>query len=140
MQSRLGLFTLAILSSFGTAFAQGLPAGPKVVVTAVTQVSPSIPQWTRVDVPLLREEVPKKSGGRIEVKLLTWPEASVSGPEVIRHVRSGQADIGAAPLTTVSGDVPMLDGFDLSGLNPEIGQAKRVAAAMITNGKGRLKA
>ena len=131
MQSRLGLFTLAILSSFGTAFAQGLPAGPKVVVTAVTQVSPSIPQWTRVDVPLLREEVPKKSGGRIEVKLLTWPEASVSGPEVIRHVRSGQADIGAAPLTTVSGDVPMLDGFDLSGLNPEIGQAKRVAAAMM---------
>jgi len=29
----------------------------------------------------------------------------LNGPEVLRLVRAGQVDIGAAPLSTVSGDV-----------------------------------
>ena len=75
-----------------TAKAQTLPAGPKVTVSAVTQVAPTLPQYTRVDVPLLRDEVPKKSGGRVEFNLKSWPEMSVQGPEVIRLVRSGQVE------------------------------------------------
>ncbi len=113
------------------AIAQSLPAGPKITVTAVTQAAPSIPQYTKVDVPVLRENMPKASNGRIEFNLKSWPEANVQGPEVIRLVRSGQVDIGGAPLTTVSGDVPILDGVDLAGLNPEIDQAFRVAEAMM---------
>lgn len=123
----------AVLALFvpSLALAQGLPPGPKVTVTAVTQAAGTIPQYTKVDVPMLRDEVPKKSGGRIEFNLAAWPEKNVNGPEVIRLVRSGQVDMGGAPLTTVSGDVPLLDGFDLAGLNPEIAQAKRVATAMV---------
>jgi TRAP-type C4-dicarboxylate transport system substrate-binding protein len=113
------------------AMAQGLPAGPKVTVSAVTQVAPTVPQYTRVDVPLLREATPKSSGGRVEFNLKSWPEMSVQGPEVIRLVRSGQVDLGAAPLTTVSGDVPILDGIDLAGLNAEMDQARKVAKALL---------
>ena len=107
------LMTVAMVAT-----AQTLPAGPKVTVSAVTQVAPTMPQYTRVDVPLLKDEVPKKSGGRVEFNLKSWPEMSVQGPEVIRLVRSGQVDLGAAPLTTVSGDVPFLGGIDLAGLAP----------------------
>src|SRR5436189_6440182 len=88
---------------FLTAKAQTVPPGPKVTVSAVTQVAATLPQYTRVDVPLLRDDVPKKSGGRVEFNLKSWPEMSVQGPELIRLVRSGQVDLGAAPLTTVSG-------------------------------------
>ena len=123
--------TLLLAAAPLIASAQSLPAGPKLVISAVTQAAPTIPQYTKVDIPMLRENMPKASNGRIEVNLKSWPEANVQGPEVIRLVRSGQVDIGAAPLTTVSGDVPLLDGVDLAGLNPEIEQAHKVAVAMM---------
>ena len=87
--------SLALVS--GAAAAQ-LAAGPKVTISAVTQVAPTVPQYTKVDVPMLRDEMPKKSNGRIEVNLKSWPEMNVQGPEVIRLVRSGQVDLAATPL------------------------------------------
>jgi TRAP-type C4-dicarboxylate transport system substrate-binding protein len=127
---RIAALSLGIAVACG-AHAQSLPPGPKVTVTAVTQVSPTVPQYTKVEIPLLREGVPKQTNGRIEFNLASWPEKNVNGPEVIRLVRSGQVDIGGAPLTTVSGDVPLLDGFDLAGLNPTIDQAKKIADALM---------
>lgn len=113
------------------AAAQSVPPGPPVNVQMVTQPGPALPQFTRVDIPLLREGVPQKSGGRIQVTLASWPERNLNGPEIIRLVRSGQVDIGAVPLNTVAGDVPMLDAADLAGLNPSLPQARKVAQALL---------
>lgn len=106
-------------------------AGPKVNVQAITQVTSNMPQYTAVDQPLLKDGMATATNGRVQVTLSAWPERNVNGPEVLRLVRSGQVDIAAAPLTTVSGDVPMLDGVDLAGMNPDIAQARRVADAMM---------
>ncbi len=122
---RLAIAAAALLVA-GTAATQS-----KVAVQAVTQVAPNLPQYTRVDQPMLRDGMAKATGGRVEITLSSWPERSVNGPEVLRLVKSGQVDIAAAPLTTVSGDVPMLDGVDLAGLNADIGQARKVADAMV---------
>ncbi|MDI9330266.1 MAG: TRAP transporter substrate-binding protein [Alphaproteobacteria bacterium] len=103
----------------------------KISVQAITQVAPNLPQYTKVDQPLLRDGMASATGGRVEVTLASWPERNVSGPEVLRLVRSGQVDIAAGPLTTVSGDVPILDGVDLAGMNTDIRQARRVADAMV---------
>ncbi len=131
--TRLRYASLAalMLAVAGPASAQSLPPGPTVNIQAVTQVGPALPQFTKVDIPLLREGVPKKSGGRINVTLASWPERNLNGPEIIRLVRSGQVDIGAVPLNTVSGEVPMLDMVDLAGLNPTVGQARKVAQALL---------
>lgn len=117
--------------SVSSVSAQTAAAGPKVAVQAITQVTANMPQYTAVDQPLLRDGMAKATNGRVEVTLAAWPERNVNGPEVLRLVRSGQVDIAAAPLTTVSGDVPMLDGLDLAGMNPDIKQARRVADAML---------
>jgi TRAP-type C4-dicarboxylate transport system substrate-binding protein len=98
---------------------------------AVTQPLPTQPQYTRVDQPYLREMMASRTGGRIEVTLSTHAERNLSGNEIVRLVRSGQADIGAGTLTTLSGDVPILDGMDLAGLSPDIGMAKRIAEALL---------
>ena len=111
---------------------QGLHAQPaKLQIQAITQVSPNMPQYTKVDQPLLRDGIAKATDGRVEVVLSSWPERNVNGPEVLRLVRSGQVDIAAAALTTVSGDLPMLDAFDLTGMNLNIAQARKVADAMV---------
>lgn len=105
--------------------------GQKIWVQAITQVAPNLPQYTKVDQPMLRDGMASVTGGRVEVTLSSWPERNVSGPEVLRLVRSGQVDIAAGPLTTVSGDVPILDGVDLAGMNTDIRQARKVADAMV---------
>lgn len=106
-------------------------AQAKIAVQAITQVAPNLPQYTLVDQPLLRDGIAKATNGRVQVTLASWPERNVNGPEVLRLVRSGQVDIAAGPLTTVSGDVPMLDGIDLAGMNADIRQARKVADAMM---------
>lgn len=127
--------TLALgLASAAPAIAQmpaSLPAGPRVPVVAVTQPLPTQPQYTRVDVPYLREMMAQRTGGRIEVNLSTHAERNLGGAEIVRLVRSGQADIGGGTLTTLSGDVPILDGIDLSGLAPDIAVARRIAEAVM---------
>ena len=108
------------------ASAQSLPPGPAVSITMVTQLSPTIPQYIKVDIPMLREGIPQRSGGRIEVTLASWPERNLTGPELVRLVRSGQVDIGGrAAARRSSGDVPILDGVDLAGPQPDIGRRAR---------------
>ncbi|MDB5383222.1 MAG: hypothetical protein JWO26_2854 [Rhodospirillales bacterium] len=108
-----------------------LPPGPRVPIVAVTQPLPTQPQYTRVDVPYLREMMAARTGGRIEVNLSTHAERNLGGAEIVRLVRSGQADIGGGTLSTLSGDVPILDGIDLSGLAPDIAVARRIADAVL---------
>lgn len=126
----------AAAAAFGLAlpaFAQApaLPPGPPVAIQMVTQLSPSIPQYTRVDIPMLREQLPQRSGGRISVTLASWPERNLTGPELIRVLRSGQIDLAGMALPTVAGDVPLLDIIDLSGQNPSHEQGRRIAQAML---------
>jgi TRAP-type C4-dicarboxylate transport system substrate-binding protein len=106
-------------------------AQQKLTITIVTQPVGTQPQFTRVDQPILRDGLKAKSTGQIDVKLSAWPEMGLNGPEVLRLVRAGQVDIGAAPLSTVSGDVPFLDGIDLAGLHPDIDQARKTADALV---------
>jgi TRAP-type C4-dicarboxylate transport system substrate-binding protein len=127
----LGLgFALAALPATAQVPAS-LPAGPQVRIAAVTQPLPTQPQYTQVDIPILRDRVQQNSGGRIQVTLSTHAERNLAGNEIIRLVRSGQVEIGAGTLTTLSGDVPILDGIDLAGLSPDIAVARRIADAVI---------
>lgn len=127
--SKVVIQKLAVVASL--VLAMNASAQSKVAVQAITQVAPNIPQFTRVDQPILRDGIAKATGGKVDVTLSSWPERNVNGPEVLRLVRSGQVDIAAAPLTTVSGDVPLLDGMDLAGMNPDISQARKIADAML---------
>jgi TRAP-type C4-dicarboxylate transport system substrate-binding protein len=131
---RLAAALCAALAFAAPAFAQmpqSLPPGPAVRFTAVTQTLPTNVQYTRVDIPYLRERMQQRTGGRIEVNLATHAERNLQGNEIVRLVRSGQAELGGGTLSTLSGDVPILDGIDLAGLGPDIATARRIAEAML---------
>lgn len=125
----IGGALLASLATSGMAFAQ--TALPKLTISAVTQPLPTSAQFTLVDIPFLREGLPKASNGQFTVQLSSHAERNLGGSEIVRLVRSGQVDIGAGTLSTLSGDVPLLDGIDLSGLSPDIGMARKIADAML---------
>ncbi|WP_204271855.1 hypothetical protein, partial [Escherichia coli] len=67
----------------------------------VTQPGPALPQYSRVDIPMLREGLPQRSGGRISVTLASWPERNLNGPELLRVLRAGQIDLAGIALPTV---------------------------------------
>ena len=75
-----------------------LPAGAPIRISAVTQPLPTQPQYTRVDVPVLRDGTAARSGGRVQVQLSTHAERNLAGNEIVRLVRSGQVEIGAGTL------------------------------------------
>jgi len=127
----MGRAALGALAATGLWVGSAAAQGPQINIQAVTQPTPSIPQYTRVDIPLLRDGLAAASNGRIRVTLSSWPERNLNGPEIVRLVRSGQVEIGAVPLNTVAGDGPMLDMVDLAGLNPTIAQARQVAEALM---------
>ncbi len=131
---------LATASAGTSALAQEVPPGPPISVTMVTQLSPTIPQYLRVDIPRLREGIPQRSGGRIQVTLASWPERNLNGPELLRVLRAGQIDLGGIALPTVAGDVPLLDIIDLAGLLQSHEQGRRVAEAMMPEHQPRARA
>jgi TRAP-type transport system periplasmic protein len=122
---------LTAIAAFWLAMVATADAQQKLTITIVTQPFGTQPQFTKVDQPILRDGLKAKSNGQIDVKLSAWPEMNLNGPEVLRLIRAGQVDIGAAPLSTVSGDVPFLDGIDLAGLHPDIEQARKTALALV---------
>ena len=131
MSRQIVFAAAALLTCAGVASAQDLPAGPPVAITMVTQLSPTIPQYTRVDIPMLREELPRRSGGRIQVTLASWPERNLNGPELLRVLRAGQIDVGGIALPTVAGDAPLLDIIDLAGLLSSHAMGRKVAEAVM---------
>jgi TRAP-type C4-dicarboxylate transport system substrate-binding protein len=122
------LFTCGVVLLWGggglAQQAAPLGSGPKVSISLVAQSIPTLLQYTKVEVPYVKEIIPQRSNGRVEVKLSTWSEMNLTGNEIIRLTRQGQVEIGGAPLTYVAGDVPLLDAADLAGLNPTIEQAR----------------
>ncbi len=107
--------------------AQSAFAQPKLIVRAVTQLSPTLPQYTQIDVPLLRDAFNRENAGRIEVNLKSYPEAGIQPGDALRLLRSGQFDIVAVPLASAAGDVPLLDGFDLPGAHRSMQDVRRSA-------------
>ena len=80
---------------------------------------------------MLREELPKRCGGRISVTLASWPERNLTGPELLRVLRAGQIDLGGIALPTVAGDAPLLDIIDLAGLLSSHAMGRKVADAVM---------
>ncbi|QGZ66099.1 TRAP transporter substrate-binding protein [Paraburkholderia acidisoli] len=128
-------FTIQTASAADPALAAG---GDKVQITSITQSLPSLPQYTQVEMPIYKK-VPAWSHGRVTFQPSTWAESSVNGSDILRLIREGQAEIGAAPFATVSGDLPFLEVVDLAGASPTIEMAHKITDAVIPQANKQLE-
>jgi len=66
----------------------------------------------------LADEMTKRSNGRMRVEMISLPELGLTGFELVRVMRAGLVDIGEIITGYVAGDLPIVEGASLTGLQP----------------------
>jgi TRAP-type C4-dicarboxylate transport system substrate-binding protein len=67
----------------------------------------------------LADEMAKRSKGRIRVEMISLPELGLTGFELVRVMRGGLVDVGEIISGYVAGDLPIVEGPSLTGLQPD---------------------
>ena len=90
--------------------------GGTLKIKMIGQGSAVLPEWRLVEAPFIADI--NKSNGRITIDDTPWDQTGLDQNREITILRSGQADIMMGTLSKASGDIPLLEGADLAGLNP----------------------
>jgi len=115
--------TMIAAAAAGNAMAQ---AGKGEFKLKTVAISRTVPQWELFE--FFRDEVQKRSGGRIEVTLTTVGELGVQSFDMIRVMKSGLVDVGNVVPLHVSGAVPLLEATELPGLFPDVATTRKAFA------------
>ncbi|MGB9367279.1 MAG: TRAP transporter substrate-binding protein DctP [Xanthobacteraceae bacterium] len=129
---------LALVASTGIAPAQELPPGPPVAITIVTQFARTSSQYTRVDGPLLGEDLPRRSGGRISVTLFAGFELYSRLSDHLEGLGRGQHQLGSFILSAMGYSAPLFDLAGIPGLVTSYEMSRKVGAAVIEEFNGEL--
>jgi len=102
--------------------------GLSLAVQAQPATAPQV-KWTMVNLnrandtwiyqKWLADEMAKRSNGRMRVEMISLPELGLSGFELVRVMRAGLVDIGEIITGYVAGDLPIVEGPSLTGLQPD---------------------
>jgi len=129
MKSSLKLLGGAIVAgSIATASAvsaQDLPATNFKVIGPWSNST----TWLLNIEPFWNEHMPEASNGKVTADLTSMTEMGLKGPEIFRLIKIGVADIGTTVTGYASGEVPELDGMDLSGVNLTIDDLRKSVEA-----------
>lgn len=66
----------------------------------------------------LADELTRRSKGSIRVEMISMPELGLTGFELVRVMRAGLVDVGEIIGGYVAGDLPIVEGPSLTGLQP----------------------
>jgi len=89
------------------------------------------PGYNAVVKPFWDETLPRLTGGKIKGELSDVLTLGLSGAEVFRLNRQGVTDFVSGSGTYASGDLPIIDGTDLTGVSQDIGTFKKVVDAFL---------
>ncbi|MCA0847880.1 TRAP transporter substrate-binding protein DctP [Salipiger thiooxidans] len=78
-----------------------------------------------------QEEAAKRTDGRLQVEILTFPEVGLTGTDVLRVIESGLISIAEVSTGYVSGDFPLIEATDLPGMVSSIDQSRKVYDAWL---------
>lgn len=89
----------------------------------------SLNGYNMVEQPFWTEKVPAASGGKVTADITPLDQLNLQGPEVLRLLRLGTADIVSSAVSYMGADVPALEGTDLPGIYPTIDSMRDALAA-----------
>lgn len=73
-----------------------------------------------------KEEAEKRTDGRLQVEIVTFPEIGLTGTDILRVMQSGLISIAEVSTGYVSGDFPLIEGTDLPGLVSGMEQSREI--------------
>jgi TRAP-type C4-dicarboxylate transport system substrate-binding protein len=86
-------------------------------------------QYTRHEEPFWSKELPRLSGGRLQVDIVPFDRAGIRGQEMLRLVQLGAVPFGTALLSLSASEDPVLGAADLAGQNGDIAALRRTVTA-----------
>lgn len=105
--------------AISTAIAQGRPVTWKAVIQHRNGASYKKWLW-------LQEELPKRTGGRLNLEVATIPELGLTGTEVLRVLKTGLIDAAEVLTGYVASDFPMIEATDLPGVASSYSQSRKL--------------
>ncbi|MBI4183905.1 MAG: TRAP transporter substrate-binding protein [Proteobacteria bacterium] len=130
---------LARLYQVGLGLGLGLAVGlsgalaqdfPKVHLKTIGS-NPGTSNLEDIHKPLFLERLPQVTGGRVTADVIAQSEAGIKGPEFFRMANLGVADIFTATATYASGELPMIEGIEVSGLIQDVPTLRKVIAVAL---------
>jgi len=82
-----------------------------------------------VEKPFWTQQIPQKSGGRINVDFTTLDVMGMQGTETLRLMRLGVLDFASGNVSYMAADSPVFEGLDLPGVLLDINDARRASEA-----------
>lgn len=73
-----------------------------------------------------QEEAAKRTNGRLQVEIVTFPEYGLTGTDVLRVMESGLISIAEVSTGYVSGDFPLIEATDLPGMVTSLEQSREI--------------
>jgi TRAP-type C4-dicarboxylate transport system substrate-binding protein len=111
-------FAVAVLTSC-LAVSTGRSADAPIQLKVVGGLA-GVSQFTRLEEPFWKQEVPVLTGGRVHAEIHSFDRSGLPGQEMLQLMRLGVVPFGTALLALVSGDEPELNAVDLPTLNPNM--------------------
>ena len=116
---------LATLLCANAAQAQDLPRTELKIVGSLSNVT----SYKDFEYPFWSQTIPKKSQGAVMAQVKGFNEMGLKGPELMRLVSQGVVEYGTATMSYFSGDNPINEAIDLTGLAPDAPTARAITKA-----------
>lgn len=120
---RLAAFAMGV-TLIMTALSFAAPADAQETINwkAVTlhRNGPNYDKWL-----WFKEEAAKRTDGRLQVEIMTYPELGLTGADVLRVMASGLISLAEVSSGYVSADFPLIEGTDLPGLISDLDGARK---------------
>jgi TRAP-type C4-dicarboxylate transport system substrate-binding protein len=87
------------------------------------------PTWIFSQEPFWNEKLPELTGGKLTADISSMTELNLKGPETLRLIKLGMADVIDTIANYAAGDAPELDGVDLAGVAPDFDSALKAVSA-----------
>lgn len=88
-----------------------------------------MPLYTEHERPFWTEVLLERSDGKIKVDITSHNEAGLKGPEMLRILQMGVADVTSPIFGYLASDNPINEAIDLAGISPDAETARKVSEA-----------
>lgn len=73
-----------------------------------------------------KEEAARRTDGRLQVEIMTYPEIGLTGTDILRVMQSGLVSVGEVSTGYVSADFPLIEGTDLPGIVSDLDTSRTI--------------